>query len=105
MPGAVRSDSLATRRACRLFGPRHSEVVRVYERRCLQCAHALGYDGLSSGVLNWSDETLLCEELPRNYYNSFHLQRNKAADAYYSEISSAYRLAGSGKFLSKALFK
>lgn len=105
---AVGNNTLATHMPSRLLGLRHSEAVRVYERRCLNpaCGYAAGYDGASSGVANWSNETLYCEELLRDYWNTFFTQKQKTVHAYWTHIGQTYEFVGSGQraFVSRKSF-
>ena len=103
---AVGNDTVATRRTCLLMGARHAEEVRVYDRCCLQCGHRVAFDGSSSGVINWSNERLFCEELFRDYWNTFFTQKQQTVHAYWTHIRQGYEFAGAAgtSFVSRKLF-
>lgn len=89
-----------------LYGLRHSELVRVYARQCSDCHKQVGYDGHGAGVVNWSDESLFCEEVFREFWHSFFLQRQRTVHACWKAIRQAYErsVVGATAFVSRKLF-
>lgn len=87
-----------------LYGPAHSEVVRVYEQRCGQCQYARPFDGLSCGVVAYTAKTLFCEELLRGFYHDFFTQKSKTMASHWAHYCQAYEHARSGPFVSRTLF-
>ena len=107
-PDPVRHATLATRRASVLLGPAHPVAVRVYERRCVTpgCGHAVGYDGASDGVVNWSNERLFCEEIFRDFWNTFFTQQQQTMHSTWLRIRQVYETGGfaKGLFVSRKVF-
>ena len=93
-PPAVTSGSLATTHPSRLLGERYSEPVLVYKRSCTGCKYARSYDGKAAGVLNYSNRTLFCEEVMRDYWNSFFVQKGLTIFSYHAELQAKYAQAG-----------
>ena len=99
-------------RACatsRLLGEWHSESVTVYRRQCSACGSALEYDGASAGVVNYSNQTLICEEIPRLYWHTFFTQKTKTIHSYWLEMKQRYEDVGEAldehtEFVCRSLF-
>lgn len=107
-PDPVTSNTLATRAGSRLYGQKHSEAVRVFQRRCASpsCQYAQAYDGKQAGVVNYSNVSLFCEELPRDFYHNFFVQKSQTLTSYWKRVCQGYENVHSGEdqFVSRKLF-
>jgi hypothetical protein len=92
----------------RLVGPRSSEAVAVYHRACTarDCGYSEPFDGLACGVANWSNQTLFCEELLRDYWNGFFQQMSMTINSYWVRTRQAFEFSGQSErdFVSRSLF-
>lgn len=103
--GAVGHDTRACRDS-RLYGPRHCERVTVYYRACTSptCGYRAAFDGRESGVFNCTNQTLYCEEVPRDFFLSCFDMRHHTMSAYWRDRHRKYEFTSSQPFVRREQF-
>ena len=80
--------------------------MTVFQRRCQACGTQAHYEGKDAGVFNFSNHTLLTEEVPRDYWNDFWNHKQLGMYTYWQSLQRKYdfALGGTNKFLCKQTF-
>ena len=75
----------------------------MYYHKCNACGAKVEYDGFSAGVANFTNQTLMCEEVLRHYWDNFFRNRNETFHAYWDRINTNYKHSGY-KWMCKTTF-
>lgn len=92
--GSTRGTASLVRRGT-LYGLARCEPVDVFDFACDQCNQVTPYDGFEDGVVNLNNSTLMHEEVPRGYWDTFFNKRGGTFSSYHGDLARKYEHSGS----------
>ena len=99
----VKGPKLAT-----LYGMYRCIKVYVYSATCPECDPECNtpveYDGHDDGVFAYTNETLVHEEVLRDFWNTFFRSQGVTFDSHHRHLQCNYDFATSAEFMSRGMF-